>query len=72
MKNLSSKKSKVAGLLSILTLSSVTMLVLLWRFPLTTAVVTLAVLVAFAISARLARSIDVDMSADRDAEQRGV
>ena len=71
MNHFSSKKSKVAALLAILTLSSVTMLLLLWRFPLTTAVVTLAVLMAFAISARLARSIDVEIS-DLDAEQRGV
>ena len=71
MNHLLSKKSRLAALLAILMLSSATMLGLLWRFPLTTAAVTLAVLAAFAISARLARSIDVDMS-ELDAEQHSV
>jgi CHASE2 domain-containing sensor protein len=60
MNKTSSKKSNVIALLATIVLSSVTMLVLLWRFPVTTALITLAVLAAFGISARLARWIEVD------------
>jgi hypothetical protein len=44
--------------LLILALSAATMLWLFWHYPLGTAIVTIAVLAALGISARLARSID--------------
>jgi membrane protein implicated in regulation of membrane protease activity len=50
--------SNIAALLVILALSAVTMLWLFWRFPLATGVVTITVLAALGISARLARSIE--------------
>jgi hypothetical protein len=45
------------------------MLWLLWRFPLTTALVTLGVFAVLGVLARLARLVDVDMDMDR-TEQR--
>jgi hypothetical protein len=38
------------------------MLWLFWRFPLTTAVITVGVFAVLGVLARLARSIDVDMT----------
>jgi hypothetical protein len=45
-----------------MTLSAGTMLWLFWRFPLTTAVITVGVFAVLGVLARLARSIDVDMT----------
>jgi membrane protein implicated in regulation of membrane protease activity len=67
----SSKKTNVAAFIAILVLSATTMLVLFWRFPLLTGMVTLAVLAAFWISARLARSLEVEMS-DLDSGEHTV
>ncbi len=61
------KRTNVVGLLSVVALSAVTMLWLFWHHPVTTAIVTLVVLAAFAISARLAQMVDTDMS---DLERR--
>jgi hypothetical protein len=58
--------------LAILTLSAVTMLWLFWHFPLTTALVTAAVLTALGVSARLARSIEVENVSDLDRGEQGV
>jgi hypothetical protein len=55
----SSKKTNVAAFLAILVVSAATMVLLFWRFPLTTALITLSVFVALGISARLARAIEV-------------
>jgi hypothetical protein len=55
--------------LAILTVSAGTMLWLFWRFPLMTAIVTLGVFAALVVSARLARSIEVDM---QDLERRSL
>jgi hypothetical protein len=58
---------------AILTVSAGTMLWLFWRFPLMTAIVTLGVLAALGVLARLARSIDVDMKdLDRTEQSRLV
>jgi hypothetical protein len=67
----SSAHMGVVAFLTILTLSAGTMLWLFWRFPLTTAIVTLGVLAALAVLARLARSIDVEMQ-DLDRSERGI
>lgn len=45
-------------LLTIVTLSSATMLWLLWRYPVGTGIATLAVLTAFTVLVRLARAMD--------------
>jgi len=60
----SSNKSNVAAFLAILVVSAATMVVLFWRFPLATAVITLAIFVLLGVSARLARAIEVVDVAD--------
>jgi hypothetical protein len=54
-------RAKFAGLFTILILSAGTMLWLFWRFPLITALGTLAVLTLLGVSARLARLVDTDL-----------
>ena len=65
----SSTRAKIVAFLAILTISAGTMLWLFWRFPLPTAIVALAVLVALCVLVRLARLIDFDMS-DLDQRER--
>jgi hypothetical protein len=61
----------IVAFLAILTVSAGTMLWLFWRFPLTTAIITLGVLSALGVLARLARSIEVDLS-DLDRTEQSV
>jgi membrane protein implicated in regulation of membrane protease activity len=61
----------IVAFLAILTVSAGTMLWLFWRFPLMTAIVTLAVFAALVVLARLARSIEVDMK-DLDQTEQSV
>jgi membrane protein implicated in regulation of membrane protease activity len=61
----SSVRVGVVAFVAILTVSAGTMLYLFWRFPLTTAIVTLGVLAALGVLARLARSIDEMKDLDR-------
>jgi hypothetical protein len=61
----------IVAFLAILTVSAGTMLWLFWRFPLTTAIVTLGVFAALAVLARLARSIDGDMK-ELDRTEHGI
>jgi hypothetical protein len=61
MKDSSSARVGMAAFLAILTVSAGTMLWLFWRFPVATALITLGVLAALGVLARLARSVDVDM-----------
>jgi membrane protein implicated in regulation of membrane protease activity len=56
----SSERRSVAVFISILAVSSATMLVLFWKFPLATAGVTFAVLTVLGILALLSRSIEVE------------
>jgi membrane protein implicated in regulation of membrane protease activity len=51
--------------IAVLIVSAGTMLYLFWRFPVTTALVTLGVLAALGVLARLARSIDEMKDMDR-------
>ena len=67
----SSARMGIVAFLAILTVSAGTMLWLFWRFPLTTAIVTLGVFAALAVLARLARSIDVDMK-DLDQTEHSI
>jgi cytochrome c-type biogenesis protein CcmH/NrfF len=69
MTNSAQKRNNILGFLVVIATSAVTMLWLLWHHPVTTAIVTIVVLAAFAISARLAQMVDTDMS-DRDHRNR--
>jgi len=71
MSTSSSARMGIVAFLAILTVSAGTMLWLFWRFPLMTAIVTLAVFAALVILARLARSIEVDMQ-DLDRTEQSV
>lgn len=62
MTNSAQKRTNIVGFLAVLMLSAATMLWLLWHHPVTTVIVTVVVLAAFAISARLAQMVDTDMS----------
>ena len=61
----SSSRMGVAAFIAVLTVSAGTMLYLFWHFPLITAVVTIGVLAALGVLARLARSIDGIKDMDR-------
>jgi len=65
----SSARKSLAALLAIVTLSSVTMVWLFWHYPRITAMVTVVVLAGLGISARLAGSIDTDLSELRRRNQ---
>ena len=65
----SSARANIVAFLAILGVSAGTMLWLFWRFPLTTAIVTLLVLGVLAMLGRLARSTDVDVSEMDHGEQ---
>jgi hypothetical protein len=60
----SSNRTNVAAFLAILLLSAATMVLLFWRFPLTTALITLGVFVLLGVSARLARAIEFSDAGD--------
>ena len=53
--------TNIAVRLAILALSAVTMVWLFWHYPVITGVITLAILAALGVSARLARLIETDM-----------
>ena len=55
-------RTKIAALWAILTLSALIMVWLFWRFPVITAVATVAILLALGVSARLARLTDTDLT----------
>jgi hypothetical protein len=61
----SSSRIGVLSFIAVLTVSAGTMLYLFWRFPLTTAIVTLGILAALGVLARLARSVDEMKDLDR-------
>ena len=71
MNRSSSARMGIVAFLAILTVSAGTMLWLFWRFPVTTAIVTLGVFAALAVLARLARSIDVDLK-DLDRTEHSI
>lgn len=61
----------IVAFIAILTLSAGTMLWLFWRFPLLTAIITVGVFLVLGVLARLARSIDVDIT-DLDRTKQRV
>jgi uncharacterized integral membrane protein len=66
-----STRANIVALLAILTLSSATMLWLFWRFPVTTAIITLVVMGTLIVLAQLARSTDVEML-DRKPHKQSI
>jgi hypothetical protein len=66
------KRTNIFGFLAILALSSVTMLWMLWHFPVGTGIATLVVLSVYAVSARLARSIENDGLTDMERGNQGA
>lgn len=53
-------RTNIVAFFSILTLSSVTMLWMLWHFPVKTLLATAAVLVSISLSGMLSRSVETD------------
>jgi hypothetical protein len=72
MKNSSYTRLNVVALMAILSCSSVTMLWLFWRFPIATAVATIAVLAGISLATSLAVSFDGEGFVDLDANERGA
>ena len=58
MSDVAQTRTNIALLMAILALSATTMVWLFWHYPVITALVTLTVLAALGVSARLALSID--------------
>jgi len=71
MRESSSARMGILAFLAVLTVSAATMLWLFWNFPLPTAIVTLGVLAALGVLARLARSIDVELK-DLDRTEQSI
>ncbi len=65
-------RANILVFLAVLALSSLTMIWLFWHYPLKTAVVTIAVLAALGVSARLARSIETDYNSELDRGEPGI
>ena len=72
MTNAAQKRTNIFGFLSILALSSVTMLWMLWHFPVVTGIATIVVLSIYGVSARLARSVENDGMADLERGNQGA
>jgi hypothetical protein len=64
MTRTSNARGNIVAFLGILTLSALTMIWLLWHYPIKTLIATIAVLAALGISARLASSIESDAGPD--------
>jgi hypothetical protein len=62
----------IAIFLAVLSLSAVTMIWLFWHHPVKTLVATAAVLAALGMSARLARSIEVESPAELERGEPSV
>jgi uncharacterized membrane protein YqjE len=67
-----SSRANIVAFLAILALSALTMVWLFWHHPVKTLIATVAVLAALGVSARLARSVDPDSSADLDHGEHSI
>jgi hypothetical protein len=67
-----SKRFNFAARLVVITLSSITMLWLLWRFPIPTCIGSIVLLGCLLHCAHIARVVDVAVGPDRDLPVRGV
>jgi hypothetical protein len=65
-------RTNIALLMAILALSATTMVWLFWHYPVITALVTVAVLAALGVSARLARSMDGTELSEMQRRNQGV
>jgi uncharacterized membrane protein YqjE len=65
-------RTNIFAFLGILALSALTMIWLFWHHPLKTLLATIAVLAALGVSARLARSIETDNSADLEQGEQSI
>jgi len=70
MTEASHTRTKIAALWTTLALSALIMVWLFWRFPLITAVATVAILLGLGVCARLARLTDSEMTDLKRTEQR--
>jgi len=53
-------RTNIVVFLGVLSLSALTMIWLFWHYPLKTSIATIVILAIFAVSAKLARSIDTE------------
>ncbi len=72
MSDVAQTRTNIALLMAILALSASTMVWLFWHYPVITALVTVTVLAALGVSARLARSIDSSELGDLQRRKHGV
>ena len=71
MAHSSHARADIVAFIAILALSALTMVWLFWHHPVKTLIATVAVLAAFGVSARLARSVESESGAELDhSEQR--
>jgi hypothetical protein len=66
----SSARGNIVAFLAVLALSAITMVWLFWHHPIKTLIVTVGVLAALGISARLARWIETDVVSDLEHATR--
>lgn len=59
-------RKKLVVFFAVVALSALLMVWLFWRFPLPTAIITLGVLIALGVCARLARSIEANDMSEMD------
>lgn len=71
MSDSTNKRTNALGFVAVLMLSAATMLWLFWHHPVTTSIVTIVVLAAFAICARLAQMVETDMSDMKNQNRAG-
>ena len=72
MTHSSHARANLVIFLAVVTLSALTMLWFFWHHPLKTLLVTIGVLAALGVSARLARSIDTDGSSEMDQGEQSI
>ena len=72
MTHLSYSRDNIVVFWAILALSALTMVWLFWHHPLKTLIATIAVLAALGVSARLARSIEVDNGTELEHGEQSI
>jgi hypothetical protein len=72
MTNLPHPRTNILVFVATLALSALTMVWLFWHHPLKTLIATIAVLAALGVSARLARSVDVDSSPELEHGEQSI
>jgi hypothetical protein len=72
MSDVAHARTNIALLMAILALSASTMVWLFWHYPVITALVTVAILAALGVSARLAGSMDGAEMSELQRRNQGV